>query len=266
MKMNRLLFSGTAACLLFSAALHAQPGVPTVTLTNSPVASPSTTPAVATSTAARINTAIVPVSRTGSSTNRQSLVLRRARENPGNYDLVFIGDSITQGWEGAGTNVWRNYYGKRKCLNLGVSGDQTQHVLWRFEQGQLEGLKPKVAVVMIGTNNSGNDRNSEEEILAGVKAVVAQIRQRLPGTKILLLGIFPRGQTFNTQRGKLLQVNQALAKLDDGGMIRFLDFGSKLIEPDGTLAKAIMPDALHLSGRGYEIWAEAIQPLLKKML
>ena len=109
---------------------------------------------------------------------------------------------------------------------MGVSGDRTEHVLWRFEQGQLDGIKAKVAVVMIGTNNSNNQDNTEAEILEGVTAIVKQIRTRQPDTKILLLGIFPRGKTFSAQRGKILQVNEALARLDDGKHIFYLDFGS----------------------------------------
>jgi lysophospholipase L1-like esterase len=162
------------------------------------------------------NTAIVPVPRTGDITNRQTQVLERAKANPGDYDIEFIGDSITQGWEGAGKNIWQEFYGQRKAINMGVSGDRTQHVLWRFDQGQLDGIHAKVAVVMIGTNNSNNKDNTEGEILAGVTAIVNQIRTRQPDTKIILLGIFPRGETFSMQRGKILQVNEALAKLDDG--------------------------------------------------
>src|ERR1035438_8357300 len=124
---------------------------------------------------------------------------------------------------------------------MGVGGDRTQHVLWRFEQGQLEGVKAKVAVVMIGTNNSNDP---EADILEGVTAIVQQIRTRQPDTKIILLGIFPRGQTFSPMRGKLLQVNQALAKLDDGKNIFYLDFGPQLIENDGSISKAMMRDYL----------------------
>src|SRR5882724_6568270 len=138
------------------------------------------------------NLAIVPVSRTGSITNRQSQVLQRAKDAPGDYDIEFIGDSITQGWEGGGKNVWKEYYGKRKAVNFGVSGDSTQHVLWRFANGQLEGIKAKTAVVMIGTNNKGN--NSESDILEGVTAIVQEIRKRQPETKVLLLAIFPSGK------------------------------------------------------------------------
>jgi lysophospholipase L1-like esterase len=213
------------------------------------------------------NTAIIPVPRTGSSiTNRQTLVLQRAKENPGDYDIEFIGDSIMQGWESAGKNVWTNYYGKRKCINMGVSGDRTQHVLWRFEQGQLDGINAKVAVVMIGTNNSNNQDNSETDILEGVQAIVQEIRTRQPKTKILLLAIFPRGHAFSAQRGKILQVNEALARLDDGQNIFYMDLGPKFIENDGTISKTIMPDYLHPNAAGYEIWAEATEPTIKELL
>ena len=218
-----------------------------------------------------VNQAIVPVSRTGSITNRQAQVLARAKNGAGDYDIEFIGDSITQGWETAGKNVWADYYGKRKVINFGVSGDRTENVLWRFEKGQLEGVKAKVAVVMIGTNNSNKNKDgteafSDSDILGGVTAVVEGIRQRQPDTKILLLGIFPRGSAFNPQRGRLLEINQALARLDDGQHVFFTDFGSRFIENDGTISKEMMRDALHPGEKGYRIWAEAIEPKLKELL
>jgi lysophospholipase L1-like esterase len=215
---------------------------------------------------AHVNTAIIPEPRTGNITNRQTEVLERAKGHPGDYDLEFIGDSITQGWEGRGKSVWQEFYGNRKAINFGVSGDRTQHVLWRFEQGQLDGIKAKVAIVMIGTNNSNKDDNSEADILEGVTAIVNQIRTRQPDTKILLLGIFPRGKTFSPQRGKILEVNQALARLDDGKHIFYLDFGSQYIGDDGSISKDIMPDALHPNEAGYEIWAKAMEPKLKELL
>jgi lysophospholipase L1-like esterase len=123
---------------------------------------------------------------------------------------------------------------------------------------------------MIGTNNSNDNKDGTEQysagkILEGVQTIVKQLRERLPGTKVLVLGIFPRSQTFSNQRGKLLQINQALAKLADGKMIYYLDFGSQLIETDGSISKTLMPDYLHLSEAGYEIWARAIEPKLKEM-
>jgi lysophospholipase L1-like esterase len=244
--------------LVLSRPLQAQTNVP------APGTSASAPAVVA---EVRPNTAIIPEARTNAGAiKRTDIVLQRAKESPGKYDLLFVGDSITELWERSGTNVWNKYYGKRKALNVGVGGDRTQHVLSRFERGQLDGLKPKVTVVMIGTNNSNRDDNTEAEILAGVKAVVQQIRERLPDTKILLLGIFPRGATFSVQRGKILQVNQALAKLADDKTIYYLDFGSKLIEADGSISKDMMPDKLHLSEKGYEIWAQSMESMLKKLL
>lgn len=246
MKISSRTILSIIAGLLLNVPLMAQTNAPSVT----------SVPAV---TEVHTNTAIVPVKHTGKRTDD---VMQRAKDDPGECDIAFIGDSITQGWEGAGKNVWAKYYGSRKCLNFGVGGDQTQHVLWRFEQGQLEGLKPKVAVVMIGTNNG----NNESEILEGVTAIINQIRSRLPETKIILLGIFPRGKTFSPQRGKLLQVNQALAKLADDKAIYYVDIGSQLIEADGSISTGMMRDALHPGERGYEIWAEAIEPKLKELL
>ncbi len=235
--------------LLSCALSHAQTNAPAVT--NAPLAVIHT------------NTAIIPAPHAGKRTDE---VLKRALDAPGDYDIVFIGDSITQGWEGAGKNVWQKFYGQRKCINFGVGGDRTQHVLWRFEHGQLVGIKAKATVLMIGTNNSNKDDNTEADILEGVQAVVKQIRERMPDTKIVLCSIFPRGKTFSPQRGKILQINQALEKMDDGKTIFYVDFGSKMIEADGSIAPGMMRDALHPGERGYEIWAQAIEPKLKQLL
>ncbi|MGA2787836.1 MAG: GDSL-type esterase/lipase family protein [Verrucomicrobiota bacterium] len=243
----------TMAVLAGQLTVAAQTNAPAVTTTN-------TAPDI------HQNTAIIPEPRTDKNANRQSLVLQRAKEAPGNYDIEFIGDSITQHWEDKGMNVWREFYGRRKAINFGVSGDRTQHVLWRLEHGQLDGIKARVAVVMIGTNNSKNDDNTEADILAGVTAIVQQIHTRQPDTKILLLGIFPRGKTFSPQRGKILQVNQALARLDDGSHVFYLDFGSRYLENDGSISPSIMPDYLHPNEAGYRIWANATEPMLKQLL
>jgi lysophospholipase L1-like esterase len=255
MKLATLLLTlATAAALMqFSATAQTNATTQTNAVAEAPVV-------------VHTNTAIIPVPRTGNITNRQSLVLQRAKDNPGDYDIEFIGDSITQGWEGAGKNVWQEFYGQRKVINMGVSGDRTQHVLWRFEQGQLDGVKAKAAVVMIGTNNSNKDDNSEADILEGVTAIVNQIRQRQPDTKVLLMAIFPRGSSFSTQRGKILQVNEALAKLDDGKNIFYIDIGPQLIESDGSISKSMMRDYLHPGEAGYKVWANAVEPKLKEIL
>jgi beta-glucosidase len=226
-------------------------------------------PAASTATPAapRVNQAVVPAPRTQEGPQKRFEELnRRVQAAAGNVDLVFLGDSITQGWEGSGKNVWQRFYVDRRALNLGIGGDRTQHVLWRLENGNFAGLKPKVLVLMIGTNNSNGNDHPPGEILEGVTAIVRKVREMSPTTKVLVLGIFPRGAAFNDQRGKLLQINQALAKLDDGKDVFFLDFGSRLIQPDGTISKSVMPDALHLSEVGYVIWAEAIEPKLAELL
>ena len=198
--------------------------------------------------------------------DRAKLLDQRVKDNP-DTQLLFIGDSITQGWEGDGAKeVWAEHFERRKAVNLGIGGDRTQHVLWRLEKAPLDGVKPKAAVVMIGTNNSNSEDNTPGQIADGVAAIVQTLRQRLPNTKILLLAIFPRGENFNAQRGKLTQINQVLMKLDDGKNVHFLDIGHKFLNPDGILPAEIMPDYLHLSKKGYEIWADAIEPKLTELL
>ena len=181
-----------------------------------------------------------------------------ARVKQGNVDLVFIGDSITQGWEGSGKDVWAKHYGRRNAVNLGIGGDRTQHVLWRLDHGNLDGISPKLAVVMIGTNNSGD--NTPEEIADGVEAIVEKLHAKLPGTKVLLLAIFPRGENGQDAKRQVNQeANERIAKLDDGERVRYLDIGPRFLQDDGTLTREIMPDLLHLSEKGYTLWAAAIE-------
>ena len=189
-----------------------------------------------------------------------------ARVKQGNVDLVFIGDSITQGWEGAGAKVWEKYYGGRNAVNLGISGDRTEHVLWRFDNGNVDGISPKAAVIMIGTNNSGRNGNTATEIVEGITAVVHELRTRLPDTKLLLLDVFPRGEQFNDQRGRILQVNQTVRKLNDAQHVHYLAIGHRFLSEDGSISPEIMPDFLHLSEAGYETWAEAIELKLVELL
>jgi lysophospholipase L1-like esterase len=151
-------------------------------------------------------------------------------------------------------------------VNLGISGDRTQHVLWRLDNGNVDGIRPRVAVLMIGTNNSADDRNTAPEMVQGIRAVVQKIRDKMPDTRILLLGIFPRGADFNPQRGKILQVNQVIRNLDDGVTVHYLDIGHLFVDADGKIPKDVMNDSLHLTPRGYQMWAEAIEPKLRQLL
>ena len=219
-----------------------------------------------TNLAPALHQCINPVPRAGKGYDRYLLLNERVKQNEGRAGVIFVGDSITEGWEGNGKQVWAKYYAPRQALNLGIGSDHTQHVLWRLDHGNLDGLKPKAAVVLIGVNNIPADTNSPRQVLEGVTAVVNKLREKLPDTKILLLGIFPFREDFCAQRGKALQVNQALRKLDDGQRVRFLDIGSQFIQPDGTISKDMMRDYLHLSPAGYRLWAEAIEPELAAML
>jgi len=183
----------------------------------------------------------------------------------GTAELLFLGDSITAGWGGKKA-IWDKAFGQYKPVNFGIGGDRTQHVLWRITNGELDVIKPKVVVLMIGTNNSGGD--SAEGIADGIKVIVETIRTKQPEAKILLLAVFPRGEKVspNPGRDKLNVVNATIAKMDDGKYIHYLDIGSKFLQPDGSLTKDIMPDYLHLSEAGYQIWADAISPKLAELM
>ena len=187
------------------------------------------------------------------------------RVSAGKVDLILIGDSITQAWEGKGKKVWAKHYGKRNAVNLGISGDRTQHVIWRLENGNVKNISPKAAVVMLGTNNSGS--NTSKEIADGVAAITKQLRDKLPETKVLLLGIFPRGTNKEDKRRQVNEkANAIFKKLADDKYVHYLDIGQKFLEKDGTLTKEIMPDLLHLSEKGYAIWAESIEGRLLELI
>ncbi len=195
-----------------------------------------------------------------------------ARAKAGPIGLLFLGDSITEGWRKV-PHIWEHYYGQYQPANFGIGGDQTQHVIWRIEQGELDGIAPKVVVLMIGTNNTM--WHSAEQIAAADRKIVELIRTRLPQTKVLLLAIFPRGLDKNKdgtlnpklfRMDKIQAINPELAKLDDGKMVRFLDINAGFLGQDGKIPFSIMPDQLHPNAAGYQIWADAMAPLLKEML
>jgi len=196
--------------------------------------------------------------------------LQRGKAGP--IGVLFLGDSITEGWARA-PEVWEKYYKPYDAANFGIGGDRTEHVLWRIAQGELDGIHPKVVVLMIGTNNSGT--HTAQQIAAADKKIVGQIRAKLPQTKVLLLAVFPRGPRKlrdgtlddGVQRMETIRtVNAELAKLDDGKLVRYLDLGPKFLGPDGKIPNDVMPDQLHPNAKGYQIWAAAMQPLLDEML
>jgi lysophospholipase L1-like esterase len=197
-----------------------------------------------------------------------------AEAKQGGIDLLFLGDSITDFWRNRGSNVWNKYYASRHAADFGISGDRTEHVLWRLEHGELDGIHPKVAVLMIGTNNSGD--NPADDIAAGIKRMLDDIRAKTPGTKVLLLGVFPRGPRKgkagsaaddSAKRMEVIQaVNEKISKFDDGKTVTYLDIGAKFLGPDGKIPDDVMPDQLHPSEKGYQIWADAMNPTLDRMM
>lgn len=214
----------------------------------------------------QVNSATIPMTRGDEDwwKRRNQEANRKARN--GGYDLAFIGDSITQGWEGNGKAVWNEFYGKRNAINLGFSGDRTEHVIWRMTRGNLNNVKPKVAVVMVGTNNTGHHMQAPEEVAAGIESIVEIIQNKTPQSKILLLGIFPRGHDpFDEKRLNNTAINQIVRRLDDGDRVHYMDIADTFLEADGTLPKAIMPDLLHLSEEGYRRWATAIESKLVQL-
>lgn len=197
----------------------------------------------------------------------------------GEAKLVFLGDSITQGWETKGKATWEKFYAQRAAANFGIGGDRTEHVLWRLENGNFDGLTPKLIVLMIGTNNTGHQNRpmpeinnqvyacSAEQTADGVELILRALKKKAPQAKILLLSIFPRGETpADPMRQQNEATNAIIAKLADGKTIHHLDIGKTFLQPDGTLTKEIMPDLLHLSEKGYDMWAEAIEPKIKELL
>jgi len=211
------------------------------------------------------HSAVTPVPRTDQWWGpRHKAVNERLKQ--GNVDLLFIGDSITHGWESTGKEIWDTYYARRKAVNMGFSGDRTQHVLWRLDNSNLEGLSPRLAIIMIGTNNSNGNDNTAEEIADGIITVCKRLRTKLPKTKILLLAIFPRNAGPSPQRQKNAQASLLVSKIADGKMIHYLDINSRFLTKDGLLTKNIMPDYLHPNKAGYKIWAEAIEPKVAKLM
>jgi lysophospholipase L1-like esterase len=240
---------------------------------------------------------------------RHKEFLKRIEQSNGEGDVIFLGDSITHGWEGQ--KAWQEHFGSFKPVNLGIGGDQTGHVLWRITEGQeLDHLKPKAAVIMIGTNNSGG--HTAQQIAGGIKAIVEELKHQKPHIKILVLGVFPRGNSSDAERTleqitegiqpineelkkekpdvsrlnallrnleqkkrtipaaklnkKIAEINAIIAKLDDGMTVFYKDIGKDFLDQDGGLSGEIMPDYLHLSAKGYDLWGKAIKGDLEKLV
>jgi lysophospholipase L1-like esterase len=240
---------------------------------------------------------------------RHQQLLQRIEQTGGAGDVIFLGDSITEGWEGQ--KYWQEHFGVFKPVNLGSSGDQTGHILWRITDGhELDKLNPKLAVIMIGTNNTGGHNN--RQIAGGVRAIIDELRRQKPDMKVLLLGIFPRGNPSDSERSlaqitatvkpiceelkkqspdvqqlnaliralerthgtipaakltkKIANTNGLLSKFEDGKNIFYKDIGKVFLDADGGLSGEIMPDYLHLSSKGYDLWGNAIKQDIARIL
>jgi lysophospholipase L1-like esterase len=219
------------------------------------------------------HTAVTPVLRANNAPwlKRHEGFGEIARATP-RCEVLFLGDSITDHWRSKGREIWDREYAPYGAVNFGISGDRTQHLLWRLQNGGIGALRPKVVVMMIGTNNVGFEsdkqriRNTPVQIAEGIAANVKYLRQQLPGAKILLLAVFPRGDPDSPARAGVNEVNRRIARLHDGRRIFFLDIGGAFIGADGTLSPDVMPDKLHPAPKGYELWAEAMRPTLVKLL
>jgi lysophospholipase L1-like esterase len=181
----------------------------------------------------------------------------------GKIDVAFVGDSITARWRD--TENWKKHWGEYKAVNMGIGGDQTQHVLWRLQNGDLEGYKAKLFVVMIGTNNMWSREPNPAHAAAGVKAVIDLIQAKQPEAKILLLSILPTGEKPNPGREKRMEVNKLISTFV-GGSVEYMDISGKYLEADGTISKEVMHDFLHLAPKGYDIWADAIKAKVKEVV
>lgn len=188
--------------------------------------------------------------------------LRRSNVSPAR--VVFLGDSITEGWQ---AQIFQQFYGHRAAINLGIGGDATQGMLWRLENGHWPAaLRPQLIVLMIGTNNIGYGSTAENTAV-GIGAIVAKLQQLSPNSRILLLGLLPRGTTMaDPGRPLVNQTNRLIASCADGRRVIFANPGPMLLDGTGNLADYVSFDALHLTMVGYAILSTAIEPLIRQSL
>ena len=216
-----------------------------------------------------LNSAILPETR-GDDANwkkRESLLKDRVKKNLKTARLAFLGDSITHHWDDRAKGLWDDFYGDRNAVNLGIGGDRTEHQIWRLQHdGGFEQMHPEVAVLMIGTNNTGHFMQDPQDVAAGVERILEIIAEQSPETKVVLHAIFPRGKTaLDPMRLNNDAINQRIRRFADNEKVFWLDIGDAFLEPDGSLPKEIMPDFLHPNEAGYRLWAEALEPMLKQL-
>ena len=187
--------------------------------------------------------------------------------NAGGVELAFLGDSITHSWENGGKEVWEKYYAHRNAANFGFSGDRTEHVLWRLENGEMMAAKPRVVIIMIGTNNIGHGSSDPKMTADGVHAIVFKLLSEIRGVHILLLGVFPRSLNADDKMRKdVADATDRFKWLGESEHVTFLDIGKYFLRPSGEMRTTMLPDNLHPNAAGYEIWAKAMEPTLAKLL
>ena len=207
------------------------------------------------------DSAITP---TKANDNRQQQFLTRIKQGP--VGLLFIGDSITDFWPGRAKDTWAKFAAYQPA-DFGISGERTENTLWHINNGVLDGIDPKAVVIMIGTNNIGHFTTEEPAwAAAGVKKVVETVRSKLPKAKILLLGVFPRDVKASPMRAKVDAINDIIKTYADGTQVQYLDIGPNFLDADGELPKDVMPDKLHPTAKGYQIWYDAMWPTLEPLL
>ncbi|HEV8678531.1 MAG TPA: GDSL-type esterase/lipase family protein [Stellaceae bacterium] len=182
------------------------------------------------------------------------------------HRVLLLGDSLTERFPHDAPQVWRDKMVPRGVLNAGVSGDRTEHLLWRMQHGNLAGPAPRVAVLLIGTNDLGHGR-APEEVAEGIRADLFYLRQRLPRTRILLLGLWPRAESPEARlRRDTVAVNRLIQHCGDDRTIVYADLGGVLLDPDGRLSREMSPDLLHFSEAGYARLAPRLNALIDDLV
>lgn len=196
--------------------------------------------------------------------HEEKLSLKQSMDS---VDLVFLGDSITQAWEVEGAATWHEFYHLRNALNLGFNGDKTENVLWRLEQGAVDGIQPKLLVLLIGTNNTGHRQDKAEDTALGIKHILAVLAEKLPDTKILLLAIFPRSAK-PTQQLRVLNdsINQIIQHYGDDERVFYLDINQHFLTDKGILSREVAADFLHPNANQHPLWADLIEPSIQRLL